>query len=480
MTENILFKLKEYCNSDFYPFHMPGHKRMIEKISLMDFPNPFSIDITEIEGFDNLHCPEGILKDSMENSAIIYDADKTYYLVNGSSSGILSAICAATNFGGKILISRNCHKSVYNGVFLNHLKAEYIYPQIIDEFGVQGGLSPENIDIMLKNSTDIQAVMIVSPTYDGIVSDIKSIAEVVHRHKIPLIVDEAHGAHFRFGDKFPASALSLGADIVIQSLHKTMPSLTQTALLHIKSDYVKKEKIEQYLRIFQTSSPSYVFMASIENCIKWANNNSKENMELFFKRLSHIRGELEKLKNLRILGNNMKGKYNIFDIDLSKIVISCDGTDMTGSELNDELRNKYHIEMEMCGSNYVVAITTVMDTEEGLLRLKDALFKIDEKLIKKECTIKNIRNNEYTPEIAESIYEGMNGSKEKIVFKNSAGRVSAEFAYIYPPGIPIIAPGEVIQEKFINTILEYKRLGLNVQGLEDRSTNYIMCRTVGE
>ena len=224
-----------------------------------EFPNPFSIDITEIEGFDNLHHAEGILKESMRWAAGVYGADRTYYLVNGSSCGILSAIGAVMRPGETMLVSRNCHKSVYHGLILNSLKPEYVYPQIIEDLGIQGGISPDDVEKQLEECPEIRGVLIVSPTYDGVVSDISKIAEIVHRHNIPLIVDEAHGAHFPFGNGcFPKSALSCGADLVIQSLHKTLPSLTQTAVLHLKGNRVSRERLERCLQMYQSSSPSYV------------------------------------------------------------------------------------------------------------------------------------------------------------------------------------------------------------------------------
>ena len=232
--ELLIERLKKYRRLDMYPFHMPGHKRA-EGIKL-SFPDPFSVDITEIDGFDNLHHPEGILKDSMEWASSLYGSDRTWYLVNGSTCGLLSAISAAVSHGGKILVSRNCHKAVYHGIYLNHLEAVYVYPQPVPGLGIQGGILPEDVENALKNDPDIQAVLIVSPTYDGIVSDVEAIAKIVHKAGLPLIVDEAHGAHFAYGDAFPKSALELGADAVIQSVHKTLPSLTQTALLHVKNN----------------------------------------------------------------------------------------------------------------------------------------------------------------------------------------------------------------------------------------------------
>lgn len=238
--ELLINRLAAYARSDMYPFHMPGHKRRTgPEESFMNsctdsFTNPFAVDITEIEGFDNLHHPEGILKDSMKWAADVYGADQTYYLINGSTGGILAAVCGSVPRGGRILVSRNCHKSVYHGICLNQLKTSYVYPQEIEGLGIQGGITAEDVDRMLNRYMDTQAVLIVCPTYDGIVSDIEAIARIVHRAGLPLIVDEAHGAHFRYDAMFPVSALDLGADVVIQSVHKTLPSLTQTALLHIK------------------------------------------------------------------------------------------------------------------------------------------------------------------------------------------------------------------------------------------------------
>lgn len=344
----LLDRLIEYGNTDAYPFHMPGHKRQAGAEFAKRFPNPYSIDITEIDGFDNLHHPEGILKESMEWAAEIYEADRTYYLVNGSSSGILSAICGTTNNSDTILMSRNSHKSAYHGVFLNHLRAMYIYPQFLEDCCAQGGLLPDEIEDMLKTHVEISAVFVVSPTYDGIVSDIKTIAKTCHNYKIPLIVDEAHGAHFRYGEELPVSALELGADVVIQSVHKTLPSFTQTALLHVKKGYVDVEKIERYLSIYQSSSPSYLFMAGIENCLNYMEEAGRQKMADLTSKVLELRDKLGQLKHLKIMGREVIGNAGVYDIDITKLFISTAGTCLSGVDLNNILRTRYHLEMEMC------------------------------------------------------------------------------------------------------------------------------------
>ena len=232
--QDLLEKLQEYRAEDMYPFHMPGHKR-----KPLPFPNPYSIDITEIDGFDNLHHAEGILKEAQERAADLYGSKECFYLVNGSTCGLLAAICAATKKRDKVLVARNCHKAVYHALYLNELQAEYIYP-VITKSGIQGQIEPEQVKKALLLNPDIAAVILTSPTYEGVVSDINAIAGIAHERGIPLIVDEAHGAHLGFGAGFPENAVRQGADAVIMSLHKTLPSFTQTALLHLCSSTLMK------------------------------------------------------------------------------------------------------------------------------------------------------------------------------------------------------------------------------------------------
>ncbi|MGN0158866.1 MAG: aminotransferase class I/II-fold pyridoxal phosphate-dependent enzyme [Brotaphodocola sp.] len=479
--ELLLTKLMEYSKSDFYPMHMPGHKRNIKNSVLDDFPNPFSIDITEIEGFDNLHHPEKILKDSMEWAAGVYGADKSYYLVNGSSCGVLSAISAVTRNGGRILVSRNCHKSVYHGVILKQLKADYVYPQIMERLGIQGGILPEDVEKMLKIHPETEAVLIVSPTYDGVVSDIEKIADIVHRFEIPLIVDEAHGAHFSFGGpNFPVSALRCGADIVIQSLHKTLPSLTQTAILHVNKGIVNIEKLEYYLQMYQSSSPSYVFMAAMEKCVCVMEKHGYEYLMDLKINLNEFRQKMNKLRCLRILGCE-KGKYGVFDLDPAKIIISCKGCQtadsqekINGSILSDILRNRYHIEMEMSGADYVTAIASCFDTKEGLERLCKAILEIDQELLRiDEKNAQKMVCGWNKPEIRMNMSSAMESECEILSLQNCEGRTSAEFIYLYPPGIPIVAPGEAVTKDMIERVLEYKKMNLPVQGMADKSAEYL-------
>lgn len=501
----LLERLTEYAGSDAYPFHMPGHKRREIPDGIPGgFPDPYGIDITEIDGFDNLHHAEGILKDAMETVAAIYGADRSWYLVNGSTCGILSAVFAATENGGKILTARNCHKAVYHAICLNRLEAEYLYPEEITEFRINGGIRAEDVRKALEKDamrcagnsgdvrgkiTKIQAVLITSPTYEGVVSDIRAIADAAHEYGIPLIVDEAHGAHLEYADQchsFPKSALEYGADIVIQSLHKTLPCFTQTAILHVKGKLVDQDRISRYLSMFQTSSPSYLFMAGMERCIRYMDGDGRNEMIRYEKRLERFMERMEGLQVLEVLDREICGKYRtVAGWDPSKIVVSTmRAEDFHGEELAETLRRKYHLEMEMTAPEYVIAMTSLMDTEEGFERLGTALLEIDGVLRRRMESGRKEKAASETPEGLESklshpvrrilICEAMDADTERTAFQDTVGKVSAEFVYLYPPGIPIIAPGEVFTDAIVEKIMAYKAAGLLVQGPADPDADVIL------
>jgi arginine/lysine/ornithine decarboxylase len=483
---------------------MPGHKRNIEKIS---FENPFKMDITEIDGFDNLHNPEGIIKQEMDKATEYYRTKRSYYLVNGSTSGNMSAISAVAGYGDKIIVARNSHKSIYNAIGLLRLKVEYIYPTHINEYGISGSYNIENIREVIENNRDAKAVVITSPTYEGIVSDIANISEIAHKYNIPLIVDSAHGAHFILSEKFPKTAIECGADVVIESLHKTLPSLTQTAILHYNSNIIDREKIEKYLSIYQTSSPSYVLMSSISNCINIM-MNSRNEVEKYFENIDKLTARLNVLKNFKILSRKLD-ENKIYAFDVSKVVIISLNKNVTGKKLMDLLRESYDIEMEMAAGNYVVAMTSIFDTDAGMERLASAMEEIDRKLninsdndknesenisrletesrkskIAGEATEVTGESRETTEKVADesadigNIYaikntkiceifevEAFKKSGEKIntgIEKKISEKISDEFVYLYPPGIPLIVPGEVADAEMMDNIEKYKKLGYKV------------------
>ena len=462
-------KLYEYAMSDTYPFHMPGHKRQMDCRW-----NPYAMDITEIEGFDNLHHAKELLKDAQEQAAQLYGAEKSYYLVNGSTCGLLAAISAATRKGDKVLVARNCHKAVYHGIFLHELSPVYLYPKITN-LGIQGQVLAEDIERALEKEPDIRAVIITSPTYDGVVSDIRTIAEVVHRFEVPLIVDEAHGAHFGMAETLPENAVKLGADAVIVSVHKTLPAFTQTALLHVCGERIRQKKIEKYLGIFETSSPSYILMAGIERCVRMLSEQKDEIFPIYIERIHQFYGKISGLKHLRVVRKKDFSPEEAYDFDETKILIFTEGTSMTGKELHDCLLHKYKLQLEMVAENYVLALSSVMDTQEGFERLANALLEIDRELESEQPTPLEVSIYQEQEKVLE-IHEAENLEAQAIGLEEAVGKISAGYLYLYPPGIPLIVPGERITEKLIGDLRMVQSMHLDLEGLVDDKLINIVCK----
>lgn len=470
-------QLLEYEMLDYYPFHMPGHKRIV-----IGLENPYKIDITEIEGFDNLHHAENVLLQAQERLRILYESKKAYYLINGSTCGLLSAIGALTDYGDQIIIARNCHKAVYNAVKLFGLKASYVYPEFLAG-GIQGQVKPEDVEYILKKERRIAALVITSPTYEGIVSDIRKIADIAHKYHAYLIIDEAHGAHFSLSSFFPESAVKCGADLVIQSLHKTLPCLTQTAVLHVVSDRVDCRRIEEMLGIFQTSSPSYVLMAGIDRCVKFLNQSGEKMFCEFQQKLDYFYKESQKLKHLHVFQKNDYDNYGVYDFDQSKIVISTLSANCNGTLLYRKLLKQYHLQMEMYSADYVLAMTSIMDTLEGFRRLLQALIEIDDELENKledsffdmECFAKKAYAvREKVMEVSDVRKSDVQNNLEETELEDCVGKICAEYIYLYPPGIPMIVPGECMTKDFIDVLEKCRTNGLNVQGTRDHTYRKIL------
>ncbi len=474
--------LREYADTDFYPCHMPGHKRNPQAGEMAEY---YRFDITEIDGFDNLHHAEGLIQEAQERARHLYGAEETCYLVNGSTCGVLASILAVTGPGDEILIARNCHKSVYHAAMMQGLVLHYYYPEIMGEFDIYDGVDAQEINRLLDRYPGSKAVVITSPTYEGILSDVKAIAQAVHDRGKILIVDEAHGAHLKEG------AVAGGADLVIHSLHKTLPAMTQTALLHINGKRVDRRKLRKYLTMLQTSSPSYVLMASMDCCIRYMEEHGQElfsfyqqQYEAFLQKVRicrHIRiGKLTDVTSKQHLTDaGSSGKYALIGWDTGKLVISVKGTSLSGQQLYDILRDEYHLQMEMAAATYVLAMMTVMDTEEGWQRLADAIVQIDGRIEEeaRECSkdrpvdadelLPQNMSERSAPEMRMIPSEAFQGPEEEISLAESVGRIMSDFICLYPPGIPLLVPGEVMSRELLKEIQSSVRMGLKVHGVTD-------------
>jgi len=368
-------KLKEYSANGVYPMHMPGHKR---NSALSPSGFPYEIDLTEIHGFDDLHNPSGILLETAKLASMLYGSEKAFLLVNGSTVGILAAIGAHTSRGDKILVTRNNHWSIDNAAELFGLSPVYIDP-VIDEYtSVAYSVDPHDIEKAFEGDPDIKMVIVTSPSYEGVVSDISTIADIVHRRNAILLIDSAHGAHLGFSKYFPANAVSSGADVVVMSLHKTLPAMTQCSLLHCCSARANPDEIKRLLSVLQTSSPSYVLMASIDSCLQLLKSNKDRFFDDYKRNLEQFDKDIMSLKNLFVLCHGSEKKATrFFGYDPGKIVIITKNTRLDGAGLAEILRNEHKIEIERTCEDYVIAMTSICDNAEGFSRLAKALRDID-------------------------------------------------------------------------------------------------------
>lgn len=460
MEKGLYDTLVDYSHEDILPLHMPGHKRNPK----FEMHNPYGLDVTEVRGMDNLHHPEGVIKRLMERVAQMYHSDCSYLLVNGSTCGLLSAIAACCRHGDRILVARNCHKAVYNAIKLLGLRPVYVYPDSEggekEHLHIAGIIRADSVEEALGNFTDVACVVITSPTYEGVVSPIAEIARRVHDYHIPLIVDEAHGAHFNWHEAFPDTALSEGADIVVESLHKTLPSFTQTGVLHVKSRLVDRERLSWSLQAFQSSSPSYLLMAGIDRCFAYIEDRGREDFEKYVRNLKSFKEWMKERKHLYLFDSSHK--------EDSKLVIATDRSSISGKELADILFDKYKIETEMSCGEYCVAMTSVCDEESSFKRLADALWEIDDGISGKksggESGCPYLWN---PPEIGMYSFETWNCERESVRVKESVGRMAAVDICLYPPGIPLVVEGEVISAETVAVLISAEKAGYTINGVKD-------------
>ena len=431
--------LEEYKNTRI-PMHMPGHKRNALLAGYLARLGA-DLDVTEAEGLDNLHDAAGILKEGMAKTAALWGSSRAFWLVNGSSCGILAGVWAAMRDGGTVVCARNCHRAVLNALVLRRARADYILPET-DAAEIAGPIPPSAVADALDERPDTRLVIVTSPTYEGIVSDIPAICEVAHARGAAVLVDEAHGAHLGFGYGFPDGAVKAGADIVVESLHKTLPSLTQTAVLHVNGDRVDAEAVRRALAIFQTSSPSYLLMASVDGCVNLLRERGNELFPAWRDGLNGLQARLSGLRHLSLADGPLPR-------DPSKVVVRTDGSNIDGARLAEMLRTR-GIEPEMAAMRHVVLMTGMGDTRETFAALGDALLNIDG-AIGPGCAAP--LPSPALPARAMHPWEAEGRKTEAVKIEDAIGRVCAEAIWAYPPGIPLVVPGEILSADIVQTVM---------------------------
>lgn len=445
----LLDQLINYCNKPKVPFHMPGHAgsgnihaKMKEFFGL----NMFKADLTELDELDNLSNPEGVIKQTQDKIASIFGAEKSYLLINGSTLGLMALILSIVKEGEKILVPRNCHRSIINALVLSGATPVWMLPEWLSEWELHGSISPETVKINLEQTKNIKAVLITNPTYEGIISDTEQIAEICHNHKIPLIVDEAHGGHFRFNPLFSPEALSLGADASVQSFHKSCGSLSQSSLLHLsKTSLFSSIAIEESLKLLQTTSPSYILMASLDAASSFlANEEGAQLLGQTYQLSLNLRKELQQIDRTNILGFN-----NDFLIDPTRLFIKVEN--LSGDDLAEIIESKYNIGIESLNNVGNLLFINIGNSKEHTDHLYNSIKEITTKHYSKH--IKTIPAPQL-PQMGKSCRKAFFSHSISLPIKDAIGKIARYPVVKCPPGICILIPGEIITEHHLNFFKE--------------------------
>jgi lysine decarboxylase len=471
MTAPLYKTLMDYVKNQIIPFHMPGHKQG------RTFPEEYlvnlaKIDLTEVPGLDNLHNPEGPILEAQKLAAKAFGARESFFLVNGTTSGIYAAMYAVLNPDDKVLIMRNSHKSVYNGLVLTGAVPVYINPEIDYEDGIPMGVDINKLEEYLKKDESIKAVVITYPNYYGFCSDITGISDIVHKYNKILIVDEAHGAHFPFSNNLPLSSLQAGSDIVVQSVHKTLSSFTQSSILHLNSDRVDTNRLKYSLSLFQSTSPSYLLMSSLDLARDYMEKEGKNRLEKAIIIADYARHEINTLGGVRCLGEEILGSFGIVDFDKTKLTVSVKNIGIKGTEAEKFLRENFNIQVEMADTFNILAMVTLADDKEKIdLLIKGIKGLANVKKDKK--TAEEVAAYPDTPEMVLKPSETVRQKTKLISLEEAEGCVSADFIIPYPPGIPLICPGERIKKDMVKYINVLYNKGIKILGL--KNNNLLVC-----
>lgn len=463
----IIKTLEKYRHQNPIRFHMPGHKGkgLGKKASKVFKDNLFSWDITEIPGFDDLHQPMGIINEAQEHLANLYNADKSYFLVNGATSGILAMMGAALMPKDTIILSRASHKAVLSGLVLTGASPVYVMPELDTNLGVYTQITPKALSDISKKNSQSKAVLVANPVYQGFCPDLRGICQVLQKTDNLLLVDEAHGPHLGFSPKLPKSASNYRVDAWVQSPHKMLSSFTQSAWLHIKGNHIDKDRVQEYLQMVTSSSPSYILMASLDFARALMERKGKALLEKTLYMAKIARQHINTKTPFYCVGTEIKGQKGIYDIDLSRLMVNVSKAGYTGYDVDKILRQRFNIYPEYSDFYNVYFLISLGNTKEDIEQLMCAL----------SCFRKKGKPKSFTPlpkSLPQKIMEPRQAFYTKgqyIALKNARGRIAKQPLVPYPPGIPMIMPGEVIEDIHIDMILNILSAGGSCQGVKQQN-----------
>ncbi|MFZ3171465.1 MAG: aminotransferase class I/II-fold pyridoxal phosphate-dependent enzyme [Carboxydocellales bacterium] len=460
--------VKKYVTDDILPFHVPGHKQGRGLKEFCDFVGKdlMAIDLTCFEGTDNICNPLDVIKEAQELAAKAYGADHAFFLVNGTTSGIQAMIMSVCKPGDKIILPRNAHKSAIGGIILSGAVPIYIQPEVCSQHGIALTVTPEKVKAALEQHPDAKGVFIVNPTYYGYASDLKAIVDIAHDFDVPVLVDEAHGAHLSFHRQLPISAMQAGADMSAASTHKLVGSLTQSSLLLLREGFVNPKRVKGVLNLSQTTSPSYILLASIDVARKQMALQGKQLLERTLNLADMARRKLKKIEGLQVLGEEMLANTGCYAWDPTKLAINVRKLGLSGFDVEKILRREYGIQVELADLYNVLFLFSIGDNQATVSRLLVAM-----EAIASGQKLKNITKiGTHLPATSELVFTPQVAfySDTRIVkLEEAEGEIAAEMIMAYPPGIPILCPGERITPEIIEYVRVLKQENCQLQGTED-------------
>ena len=454
----IVEALKLAYDNPTYQFHIPGHTKgngILPDFRKLIGKKALEIDTTdEFDNLGTLHPATGPVKEAQELAAEAFGAKKTFFLLNGSTAGNLALAMGLTKKGQKVILNRNCHRSVLTGLMISGAEPVWLVPERFDDWGIWGNVTAEKVEELLQNNNDIGMVWLTNPTYEGVVSDIKSISAICKRHEVPLIVDEAHACLWNFNEKLPTPALKLGADAVVHSLHKTGGSMSQSSMLHIsKNSKIDCDAVEKALKLLHTTSPSLILLASLDAArANLQSEKGKKQLERAIQNAKFLRSEIDKMEHI----HQLKSDFG-YKTDVTKIFIKADG--LSGKRLESILEIDFGIEVESASDAGLLLLSNIGNKRSDMQYLAECLHKINKTNYSDICYLENKKHMPMlTPIIKMSLREAYYSKKETIAKSQAIGRISAEVIAECPPGIAVLLPGELITGEHMPYLIDYETI----------------------
>ncbi|MBT2695356.1 aminotransferase class I/II-fold pyridoxal phosphate-dependent enzyme [Bacillus sp. ISL-55] len=469
--ETPLFtSLLKHAKNNPIQFHIPGHKKgsgIDPEFREFIGDNALSIDLINIGPLDDLHSPKGIIKQAQELAAEAFGADHTFFSVQGTSGAIMTMIMTVCGPGDKIIVPRNVHKSIMSAIVFSGAIPIFIHPEIDKKLGISHGISTDSVEKALEQHPDAKGLLVINPTYFGFAADLKKIVEIAHSYDVPVLVDEAHGVHIHFHEDLPLSAMQAGADMAATSVHKLGGSMTQSSILNVKEGLVSSKRVQSIISMLTTTSTSYLLLASLDTARRRLAIEGREIIDTTIKLAQWIREQVNGIEHLYCPGEDLLGTNATYDFDPTKVLISIKDLNITGYEVEKWLREKYNIEVELSDLYNILCIITPGDTQKEADILVQALRELSKEFhylaekVHAEVMLPDI------PLLALTPRDAFYADTEVVPVEESEGRIIAEFVMVYPPGIPIFIPGEIITEENLKYIKTNMEAGLPVQGPED-------------